>query len=220
MQNAKPFELVLSYPQWQGSGRFENLRRGAQAAAEVCSQFGPVMAIPDAGEGEAKDGVNRWTAILDQFRSTQKLLAEIRPRTILTAGGDCACDIAVIDYLHRVYPDLTVIWVDAHLDANTPATSPSGNLHGMPVSSIMGSAPEGLRPLLSAPLPLPNFAMLPPTWATRVIGSSSENMTCHGSSRTRYSRARSIFTLTSILSVPRSSRILPIPKETCRSTPA
>ena len=152
LRNAKPFEMVLSYPQWQGSGRFENLRRGAQAAAEVCGQFGPVVGIPDAGEGEAKGGVNRWTAILDQFQSAQKLLGEIRPRTLLTAGGDCACDIAVIDYLHGVYPDLTVIWIDAHLDANTPATSPSGNLHGMPVSSILGSAPEGLRPLLSAPL--------------------------------------------------------------------
>jgi arginase len=149
LQNA---ELVLSYPQWQGSGRFGNLRRGAQAAAEVCGQFGPVVVIPDAGEGEAKGGVNRWTAILGQFRSAQKLLTEIRPRTLLTAGGDCACDIAVIDYLHGIYPDLTVIWVDAHLDANTAATSPSGNFHGMPVSSIMGSAPEDLQPLLSAPL--------------------------------------------------------------------
>lgn len=47
---------------------------------------------------------------------------------------------------------LRVIRVDAHLDANTPETSPSGNFHGMPVSAILGRAPEPLRPLLGMPL--------------------------------------------------------------------
>jgi arginase len=151
------FDLVLSYPQWQGSGRPQNLRRGAQAATDVCRRYGPLVHVPDAGEGDSRGGINRWTAILEQFRSAQAILVEKRPRRILTAGGDCACDIAVIDYLHRQYPDLTVVWVDAHLDANTVETSPSGNLHGMPVAAIMGSAPAGLRPLLSAPLPPTRF---------------------------------------------------------------
>lgn len=154
------FDLVLSYPQWQGSGRSENLRRGAQAAAEVCRRYGPLAHVPDAGEGEARGGINRWTAILEQFRSAQAILDGKQPRRLLTAGGDCACDIAVIDYLHRRYPDLTVIWIDAHLDANTVETSPSGNFHGMPVATIMGSAPADLRPLLSTPLPPSRFRYL------------------------------------------------------------
>lgn len=146
------FDMILSYPQWQGSGRSENLARGAQAAADVCGQYGPLAHVPAADEGEASGGVNRWTAILEQFRSAQAILDKARPRRVLTAGGDCACDIAVIDYLNRQYPGLTVIWVDAHLDANTPGTSPSGNFHGMPVSAIMGSAPVDLQALLAAPL--------------------------------------------------------------------
>jgi arginase len=151
------FDLVLSYPQWQGSGRSENLRRGAIAAAKVCGRYGPLAYVPEADEGEARGGINRWTAILEQFRSAQEILDEGKPRRVLTAGGDCACDIAVIDYLHRQYPNLTVIWVDAHLDANTAATSPSGNFHGMPVATIMGSAPAELRALLSTPLPSSQF---------------------------------------------------------------
>ena len=135
------FDLVLAYPQWQGSGRPEHLRRGAEAVARVCSGYGPVVHVPVAGAGEARDGVNGWTAILEQFHSARAILTEKQPRTILTAGGDCACDVAVIDYLHGKYPDLTVIWIDAHLDANTPATSPSGSFHGMPVATLMGSAP-------------------------------------------------------------------------------
>lgn len=147
-----PFDLVLSYPQWQGSGRPEHLRRGAKAAAEVCRDYGPLERVPEAGEGEAGGGIRRWTAIAEQFRSAQAILDARQPERILTAGGDCACDIAVIDYLHRRYPDLTVIWVDAHLDANTADTTPSGNFHGMPVAAILGSAPIGLQALLSTPL--------------------------------------------------------------------
>lgn len=39
---------------------------------------------------------------------------------------------------------LGLIWVDAHTDANTPETSPSGNLHGMPVAALFGRGPEAL----------------------------------------------------------------------------
>ncbi len=149
---ADKFDLVLSYPQWQGSGRSQHLRRGALAAAEVCRRYGPSATVPEAGDGETRGGINRWTAILEQFRSAQAILESHRPRRVLTAGGDCSCDVAVIDYLHRLYPDLTVIWVDAHLDANDVRTSPSGNFHGMPVSAIMGAAPADLRALLASPL--------------------------------------------------------------------
>ena len=58
----------------------------------------------------------------------------------------------MIDYLNRIHPDLTIIWVDAHLDGNTPETSPSGSFHGMPVAAIMGRAPEPMRALLGAPI--------------------------------------------------------------------
>jgi arginase len=149
----KPFELSLAYPQWQGSGRHENLARGAAAAAAVCAQYAPQIQVPLSGDSaESAHGVRRWEAIFAQFRSAQEILARSSPRRVLTAGGDCAVDVAVIDYLNGVHPGLHVIWVDAHLDANTPATSPSGNFHGMPVSAILGRAPEPMRPLLGAPI--------------------------------------------------------------------
>lgn len=151
------FDLALAYAQWQGSGRSTNLRRGAEAAAEVCGRYAPLRRVAMAGEGEAVGGINRWTAILDQFRSAQAILEETRPTRVLTAGGDCAVDVAVIDHLHRRYPDLTVVWVDAHLDANTPETSPSGDFHGMPVAALLGSPPAALRGLLGDPLPPSRF---------------------------------------------------------------
>jgi len=151
------FDLAISYPQWQGSGRSANLPRGSRATAEVCGRYAPPAVVPLAGEGEAAGGINRWTAIIEQFRNAQALLKERRPKRLLTAGGDCAVDIAVIDYLHGLYPDLTVIWVDAHLDANTAETTPSGSFHGMPVSAIMGHAPAEMQALLRHPLPASRF---------------------------------------------------------------
>jgi arginase len=38
-----------------------------------------------------------------------------------------------------VYPVAKIIWVDAHLDAHTPSTTESGNMHGMPVGILMGN---------------------------------------------------------------------------------
>src|SRR6185503_6798082 len=111
---AERFALALSYPQWQGSGRSANLRRGAAAAARVCGEFAPLEVVPSSGDGEARGGINRWTAILEQFHSAREILAAKQPNRLLTAGGDCACDVAVIDYLHGRYPDLFVVWIDAH----------------------------------------------------------------------------------------------------------
>lgn len=148
-----PFDLCLSYPQWQGSGRSENLPLGAEAAAAVCARYAPLARVPLADTaGDAAHGVNRWNAIFEQFRNAQRVLERAGAKRVLTAGGDCAVDVAVIGYLSQAHPNLRVIWIDAHLDANTPTTSPSGNFHGMPVSAILGRAPEPMRPFMRVPI--------------------------------------------------------------------
>src|SRR5262249_23295089 len=121
--------------------------------AAVCARYAPLARVPVADStGDVAYGINRWNAIFEQFRSAQDILTGAGAKRVLTAGGDCAVDVAVIGYLGRVHPRLRVIWIDAHLDANTPATSPSGNFHGMPVSAILGRAPEPMQPFMSAPV--------------------------------------------------------------------
>ena len=55
-------------------------------------------------------------------------------------GGDHAIAIGTISGVSRSASGVRtgVIWVDAHADFNTPATSPSGNIHGMPLAAITG----------------------------------------------------------------------------------
>lgn len=59
-------------------------------------------------------------------------------------GGDHSIAIGSIFGVLQNRKNLGVIWFDAHGDINTRDTSPSGNIHGMPVSVLMGMGPEEL----------------------------------------------------------------------------
>ncbi|MGC2211474.1 MAG: arginase [Candidatus Korobacteraceae bacterium] len=70
-------------------------------------------------------------------------------KTPLSIGGDhslAAGSVSgVAEYYRREGLHLGLIWIDAHSDINTPETSLSGNVHGMPLAAIMGL--NGLDPL-------------------------------------------------------------------------
>jgi len=66
----------------------------------------------------------------------------------LVLGGDhsvAAGTVAgVAEFYRRQKQNIGLIWIDAHSDINTPDTSPSGNVHGMPLAAIMGLGPAEL----------------------------------------------------------------------------
>ena len=67
--------------------------------------------------------------------------------TPLVLGGDHFIAVgSVAAALEHFGPDLSLLWFDAHADINTPGTSYSGNLHGMPVSAMFGM-PSGVTGL-------------------------------------------------------------------------
>jgi len=55
----------------------------------------------------------------------------------LILGGDHSIGAGSLAGILTVRPNTGVIWVDAHADLNTPATSESGNMHGMPIGLLM-----------------------------------------------------------------------------------
>lgn len=57
-------------------------------------------------------------------------------------GGDHSCAISSISALLKKYPKAGIIWIDAHADINTFETSPTGNIHGMPVAALTGMIPK------------------------------------------------------------------------------
>lgn len=56
----------------------------------------------------------------------------------LVIGGDHSLGLGSVSGASRFHKNLGVVWVDAHGDLNTYETSPTGNVHGMPLSAAMG----------------------------------------------------------------------------------
>jgi arginase len=56
----------------------------------------------------------------------------------IVLGGDHSQAIGSIAGMKRMFPNGKVIWIDAHIDANTPTSSPSRNAHGMPLAYLSG----------------------------------------------------------------------------------
>jgi arginase len=61
-------------------------------------------------------------------------------RKIVTLGGDHSIAMGSIAAMAQKYPDMAVLWIDAHADINTPKTTQSGNLHGCPVAFLLQHA--------------------------------------------------------------------------------
>lgn len=62
-------------------------------------------------------------------------------------GGDHSLGLGSISGASKALDNLGVIWIDAHGDINTHETSPSGNVHGMPLAAAMGIGHESLTDL-------------------------------------------------------------------------
>lgn len=65
----------------------------------------------------------------------------------LVLGGDHSIAIGTLAGVSKNYNNLGVIWYDAHGDLNTAETSPSGNIHGMPLAASLGLGHESLTQL-------------------------------------------------------------------------
>ena len=86
------------------------------------------------------------------MQSAYERLREDAPDKVFILGGGCDADVPVIVYLSEKYQsDLTIIWLDAHGDLNTPGESASSLFYGVPLRSIMDEQCFGLlrnrRPL-------------------------------------------------------------------------
>ncbi|GHF38810.1 arginase [Deinococcus metalli] len=102
-----------------------------------------VVPLPETLDKHASGGLVFLEPILGTCRATAQRVAAL-PRNAfpLTLGGDHSVSMGtVVGNARRLDGQgarLGVIWVDAHTDYNTPDSSPSGNIHGMPVAHLTG----------------------------------------------------------------------------------
>jgi arginase len=100
---------------------------------------------------------NPRTRYLAEITQANRLLAERvrgvigRGRFPLVLGGDHSIAVGTVTGLalhaRARRKRLGLLWVDAHSDINTPGTSPSGNVHGMPLAAVLGLGPAALSSL-------------------------------------------------------------------------
>jgi arginase len=113
------------------------------------------VATPEQETAELGDERARyWPAIREACERLAGLVADVaRSGSFpLVLGGDHSVAIGTIGGLAAAHGPGGLLWIDAHGDANTPETSPTGNVHGMPVAIALGVAGEALA---SPAWPLP-----------------------------------------------------------------
>jgi len=106
----------------------------------------PIPEVKSFGDPKKKY-IREIAKVCDKLYRTSLSVLE-RDGLPLVLGGDhslaAGSVAATADFVRREDKPLGLIWVDAHGDMNTPASSGSGNVHGMPLASLLGSEPAEL----------------------------------------------------------------------------
>jgi arginase len=125
------------------AGLGERLATLGIASEDWGNVYTPLRETTDAGNPDAR--------FLDQIRETCERIAE-RVRSAvdggfvpLVLGGDHSVALGTLGGLAALNGPGGVLWFDAHGDLNTPATTPSGNVHGMPLAAALGRAGAGFE---------------------------------------------------------------------------
>ncbi len=152
---------IIGAPLDLGSGR-----RGVDmgpSAVRVANLNGRLAelgyAVEDLGnvpviQRESQAEVHSHAKYLPQIAETCTLVAQMVDEALaagkfpLILGGDHSIAVGTVSgasqHFHRRGEKLGLIWIDAHTDMNTPESSPSGNVHGMPLACCIGKGPREL----------------------------------------------------------------------------
>lgn len=108
----------------------------------------------DIGNMEQLQVGNTRARFLPEITKANRQLADKIRRVMrlghfpLVLGGDHSIAVGTVSgvasWARSRRRRVGVLWVDAHSDINTPQTSPSGNVHGMPLAALLGLGPEPL----------------------------------------------------------------------------
>ncbi|MDD4405438.1 MAG: arginase family protein [Parabacteroides sp.] len=134
-------KVVLVNPQWQG-GADKNTLDGAREIQRLYLKKSDYEIVPisECNESLAFEcGIIGFHTIAEQTKEALAILRQSKATHVFTVGGGCDADISSIFYLNEIYRgDLTVLWLDAHGDINSPEESQTHLFYGMPVRALLG----------------------------------------------------------------------------------
>lgn len=133
--------------------RVANLNRRVAALGYQVVDLGNAPVV----QPESQEQGDLHARYVPQIRATCERLGEMVARALelgqtpLVVGGDHSVAIGTVGGVSSFFRSrngkIGLVWVDAHADMNTPETSPSGNVHGMPLACIAGLGPPELAGL-------------------------------------------------------------------------
>jgi arginase len=91
-------------------------------------------------------------ASMNEKLAQQSYALALKEPFFMSFGGDHSSAIGTwsgVAEAKRQEGDIGLIWIDAHMDAHTPETTPSGNIHGMPLAVLLGHGDKKLTGILS-----------------------------------------------------------------------
>ena len=120
--------------------RYAGLGTRLDTLGTACHDFGNVTA-PLLERAPAGDARARYLgAILDTCERVAGEVRRLLERELLplVLGGDHSVALGTLGGLASTHGPGGVLWIDAHADLNTPETTLSGNVHGMPLAAALG----------------------------------------------------------------------------------
>lgn len=144
--------IRLLYPDYL-SGGLETYYFGANLLAHILpeNENQPLLKVPvaspDGKERQVTDGIYAKEEVTAGIRSAMEILEQEKPDKIITIGGNCIVSQASFDYLHGLYDNLGIIWIDAHPDVSQ-VKDEYPNAHAMVLGSLMGSGDPALSGLM------------------------------------------------------------------------
>jgi arginase len=134
--------------------RLAGLNTKLQAMGYGVRDLGNVQVAQQETIDEGSPQAKYLPAIAKCCAELAQIVSEVAQRGEfpLVLGGDHSVGAGTVagmaHHVRQKQRKMGVIWIDAHADMNTPQTSPSGNVHGMPLASCLGRGPRELTNIL------------------------------------------------------------------------
>lgn len=144
--------IRLLYPDYV-SGGLETYYFGANLLAHIlpANDGQPLVKVkiapPDGKEKTAAEGIYAKDEVFAGIRDAMEKLEREKPDRIITIGGNCIVSLAPFDYLHGLYDNIGIIWIDAHPDVST-VNDGYPNAHAMVLGSLMGHGADPLSEIM------------------------------------------------------------------------
>jgi arginase len=129
--------------------RSAGLKTALEALGHTVRDFGDVSVVPAGAEESGGPGHPRYVvqvSAMCRFVADAVELSLASGAFPLIVGGDHSLAIGALAGAARAKGAGGVIWLDAHADMNTPATSPTGNIHGMSMAAALGEMADLFPP--------------------------------------------------------------------------